>query len=87
MAEQVLRQCLTMAVPAISNFPFVFRVESERLLQLHDLPGFHGLFPHSLLSMSFPGFQEDEARVVAWLGGVASVPVCALLSRMLVTFS
>lgn len=52
----------------------------------HDLPGFHGL-SLSLLSMSFPGFQEDEARVVTWLGGVVSVPVCALVSRMLVTLS
>lgn len=73
-----LRQYLTMATPALSNFPFVFRMESEWLLLLHDMPGLHGLFPHSLLSMSFPGFQEDEARgVVTWLG---SRPMFVLLS-------
>lgn len=59
-----------MGVPAISNFPFVSSMESECSLLLQVL---HGLFPHSLLSMSFPGFLEDEALLVTWLDGVASV--------------
>lgn len=72
-----------MAVPAVGDFPRVFRMEGEWLLLLRRLLVFHGLFPQAPVLSLQGSWRVKPGSHPAWW----SRPTCVLVSQDDVTLS